>query len=131
MTIRTENKHTNMTGSQKTLRKIFMLIPTLVIAVLCYSITAYALLSVSIVSEGNVIATTTYNLDIAVTNADDIVIEPANGIYTLESGKNTVTLTRTDGASKGYCLVEVDSTTYYTLLHRPNYRGESRLHLHH
>lgn len=115
MTIHTENRHTNMTGSQKTLRKIFMLIPTVVIAVLCYSITAYALLSASVVNTGNVIATTTYNLDIAVTDADGTVIEPANGIYKLTDGAYTVTLTRTtDSASKGYCLVEVDGTTYYT-----------------
>ena len=91
------------------------LIPALAVAVLCYSVTVYAWFSASIVNTGNVIQTTTYELEISVTGSDGTVVEPTNGVYTLADGKNTVTLTAAkDGASTGYCVIRVNDKTYYT-----------------
>lgn len=104
-----------LAGSRKTLQKMLALIPALALAVLCYSVTVYAWFSASIVNTGNVIATTTYGLDILVRDENEATVQPSDGVYNLETGHNyTVTLTKTGGASTGYCVVKEGENTYYT-----------------
>lgn len=107
---------TALTGSQKTLRKMLALLPALAVAVLCYSVTVYAWFSASIVNSGNIIQTTTYELEISMTGSDGTVVEPTNGVYTLAGSQSyTVTLTAADdGASTGYCVIRANNKTYYT-----------------
>lgn len=115
MALHYKRKHTAPTDSQKTLRKMLALIPVLVVAVLCYSVTAYAWFSASIVNRGNVIQTTTFGLEVSVIGSDNQPVEPSDGVYTLVDNQSyTVTLTKTGEASTGYCVVKAGEDTYYT-----------------
>lgn len=102
-------------SSRKTLRKMLALIPALALAVLCYSITAYAWFSASIGNTGNVITAATYGLEVSVTAESGSTIEPQNGVFSLAEGESyKVKLIKTGDASKGYCVVKEGKNTYYT-----------------
>lgn len=124
MALHYKEEHTAPTGSQKTLRKMLALIPALVVAVLCYSVTVYAWFSASIVNTGNVIQTTTYELKISVTSPDGTNVEPVEGVYHLADGKNTIILTAAkDGASTGYCVIRTNDALTGTRAHLRAYHN--------
>ena len=91
------------------------LIPALAVAVLCYSVTVYAWFSTSLVNTGNIITAATYGLDIVVKDENESTVQPSNGLYNLTGSQSyTVTLTKTGGASTGYCVVKEGENIYYT-----------------
>lgn len=115
MALHYKGEHTTSTGSQKTLRKMLTLIPALAVAVLCYSVTVYAWFSTSLVNTGNIITAATYGLDIVVKDENESTVQPSNGLYNLTGSQSyTVTLTKTGGASTGYCVVKEGENIYYT-----------------
>lgn len=89
-------------GLKKTVRKML----ALALALLYYSVAVYARFSAGIANTGNVIRTTTYSLEISVTDPDGEEVNPTEGVYQLEDDQSyTVKLTAAGGASTGYCVI--------------------------
>lgn len=98
-------------GLKKTVRKML----ALALALLYYSVAVYARFSAGIANTGNVIRTTTYSLEISVTDPDGEEVNPTEGVYQLEDDQSyTVKLTAAGGASTGYCVIRAGERTYYT-----------------
>ena len=115
MALHYKQECTALTGSQTTLRKMLALIPALAVAVLCYSVTVYAWFSASIGNTGNIITAATYGLEVSVFDANKQPVQPQDGVYDLPGSQSyTVTLTKTGGASTGYCVVNDGENIYYT-----------------
>lgn len=98
-----------LTIPQRTLRRMLTILPVLVVAVICYSVTVYAWFQASIGNSGNVIQATTYDVEVTITDDDGKEIEAAvDGSYVLESDTvYTVILTAAGGGEKGgYCVIQ-------------------------
>lgn len=93
-------------GSRKIIRQMLAILPVLVVAVICYSVTVYAWFQASIGNSGNVIQTTTYDVVVEIVDSNGQSISSAAGGYELQANTEyTVTLTAAGGASTGYCVV--------------------------
>lgn len=108
MALHYKSEHTDTSRSRKIIRQMLALIPALVIAAACYSVSVYAWFQASIVNSGNVIQTTTYDIAVTITGSDGTKIEAANGSYSLQVGtKYTVALTAAgNGERGGYCVIQ-------------------------
>ena len=93
-------------------RKVMVVLTTLIIGVVCYSVTAYAWFQANIASSGNVIATATFDVAVEIPDAASV----SDGVYHLEKGKSyQVTLKRT-GEANGYCVIQGNQNTWCTEL---------------
>ena len=108
-------KHEKAAASQKIIRKMLAIIPALAIAAVCYSVSVCAWFQASVINTGNVIRTVEYAVAVSAICGETQIQPSESGTYSLESGKiYTITLTATGGATKGYCLIQTGTTTYYT-----------------
>ena len=105
-----------LTIPQRTLRRMLTILPVLVVAVICYSVTVYAWFQASIVNSGNVIQATTYDVTVTIAASNGQPISPAAGGYELQANTEyTVILTAAGGASTGYCAIRpADGKAIYT-----------------
>ena len=87
----------------------------LLACVVCLCATSWAWFSASVTAAATTIRTASYTVEISV--SPDATVTPVNnGAFkiALAAGDNTITLTPTGNATKGYCLVEYNGTTYCT-----------------
>ena len=86
----------------------------LLACVVCLCTTSWAWFSAS-VTAATTIRSASYTVEISV-SPDATVTATNDGKFevTLTAGENTITLTPTGNATKGYCLVEYNGTTYCT-----------------
>lgn len=93
-------------SSQDLLRQLLAVIPMLLVAVLCYSVSVYAWFSDSIANSGNQIQSADYSVTVTV---DGTAYDGA----ALEAGQSyTVVLTAAGTASTGYCRISSGDTVY-------------------
>ena len=103
--------------SRKTTGRAAVMIAAMLVTLLFCSVTAFAWFSANVANTGNTIATGEYSLNIVIkentTNSE--VGSTSEGMYTINEGKYTVTLSVADGStSTGYCVIEVANNVYYT-----------------
>lgn len=87
----------------------------LLACVVCLCATSWAWFSASVTAAATTIRTASYTVEISV--SPGATVTPVNGgafEIALVTGDNTITLTPTGNATKGYCLVEYNGTTYCT-----------------
>lgn len=87
----------------------------LLACVVCLCTTSWAWFSASVTAAATTIRSASYTVEISV-SPDATVTATNDGKFevTLTAGENTITLTPTGNATKGYCLVEYNGTTYCT-----------------
>ena len=96
-----------------------MLLPSVLGFALCFvclAATTWAWFVVSVTSDSNTIQTTNFDVNVAVTDGTTPV-NAVDGIYTLPTGVNTITITitNTGTASTGFCVIKIgDGITVYT-----------------
>ncbi len=123
MALHYKSEHTDTPRSRKIIRQMLALIPALVIAAACYSVSVYAWFQASIVNSGNVIQTTTYDIAVTIAEAGDKEIEAVDGVYHLKANTEyAVSLTAAGGGEKGgYCVIQPeDGALIYTEPIAPN-----------
>lgn len=98
--------------SKSTIRKMLMILPVLVAAILCYSVTVFAWFQDSLTNSGNIIRTGQFTATVELTRENDVIWSSKNdtpeGILgceasiPLSSGKVTLTITNNTDSSLAF-----------------------------
>ena len=104
--------------------KVAQIVVTMIVCLIAMSLSAYAYFSHNVTSGVNIIQSADFGLNVSVMKIDTVanteteILAGEGGIYQLESGQYTVTLTKKGTASTGFGVIEVtvggNTTKYHT-----------------